>query len=243
MNKKGFENNVKYDDKEDLEIRKVAYFKSNSSKILLIFLICLFIVMLMASFTFINSYYTKEENNNVEGEVIEINNSKNKVLIINNGIIKENINYEYFSNKNQVIIEKINKIEFNTNEGVSDNGIFSFDIRYDILENDFKRSDYSNNDSPLLVRFAYSYDSEEWTYLNNAISIDNSNITPLMGSVYDIAGIKSNLKVITNYEISLEPGESKIMYWKCETIFNNARNEKTNNNLEAEFKIQYQDNN
>ena len=141
-----------------------------------------------------------------------------------------------------LVIEKINTVKFKTNDNSKENGLIKFDVKYDISVNDFIRNGISSNDSDLLVRFSYSYDKEEWNYINNVISTTESTINPLMGNYYDIAGIKTNLNVVTNYEITSEPGKSKTMYWRCETYIKNNQKEDFNHNIKANFKIEYKEN-
>lgn len=243
MNKK-VDNLVKkeIDDKEDLEIKNIAYLRVSSQKILLYVLIFLFVIMLGTSIMFIKKYYVSKELNNNFSETIEINNYRNNVLITNNGEIKENITNTTFKNNKEYVIERVNAIKLTTNEKAETDGIIKYDVKYNIEKNDFLRNEYSTNDSEVLVRFSYSFDNEEWIYINNVISTTESTLNVLMGNYYDISGMVTNLKIATNYEMSSAPGETITMYWRSETIFKNKKDIELNKNIEANFKLEYKGN-
>jgi len=61
-----------------------------------------------------------------------------------------------------------------------------------------------------------------------------------MGNYYDVAGLNTNLKIATNYEMKAESNDAK-MYWRIETIIKNPKKKEINNNLKANFKIEYKD--
>ena len=84
----------------------------------------------------------------------------------------------------------------------------------------------------------YSYDNENWEYVNNVISTTNSTLNPLMGSYYDISGLVENLKVLTNFEINNKKDTTTIVYFKCETLFKNIE-DNIGKNIYAEFKVEY----
>lgn len=242
MNKKVDNSALKNNNyEEDLEIKKVAYMQNPMQNILLYVLICLFCIMLGASIVFINSYYQKKvESNSLEK--IEITTKKSNVIITNLGEIKETITKNSFVNKTDYTIEKINTMEIETKKDSEDNGIIKFNIIYDIYNNDFPRNEYATNDSDVLVRFSYSHDGVHWIYVNNVISTNESTLRPLMGNFYDISGLVTKLKVVTNYELSSTPGEKVEMYWRSETTFKYNKNEKLNSNYKANFKIEYKSN-
>ena len=243
MNKKDDNSALKNNDynDEDLEIQKVAYMQNSTQKILLYVLICLFCIMLVVSIIFIRSYYQKKVASN-SLEQIEVTTKKNNVLITNIGEINETITKDSFVNKTDYTIEKINTLEIETKKDSDNNGLIKFNIVYDINNNDFMRNEYATNDSDVLVRFSYSYDGAHWTYINNVISTNESTLSPLMGNFYDISGLTTKLKVITNYELSSTPGEKVVMYWKSETTFKYNKSEKLNNKYKANFKIEYTSN-
>lgn len=243
MNKKEqVEKEVKQDDIEDLEIKKVAYEKNNSQKILLYALTTLFFIMLSISIIFINNYYKNKNQSSKDSEFIEINNYKNNALITNHGEINKKITKDSFEEDEDLVIERINSIELLTNKNAKKDGVITFDVKYKLLKNSFNRNEYAHNNSNLLVRFSYSFDNEEWTYVKNVISTSNSTLSPLMGNYYDVAGINSVLKVATNYELTSKPGESIKMYWRSETIIKNNQNSEVTNELVANFEIEYKNN-
>lgn len=242
MNKKVNKKEVIYDDREDIEISEVANQKNDSQIILLPVLIIIFFLVLGCSLLFINSYYQNKLNDEESKEVIKINNKKNNIFITNNELIKQKIVNESFKNNKDITIEKINFIELVTANDANESGTITFDIDYEIIKNDFENNVFATNDSDVLVRFSYSYNKNDWTYINNVISTNNSTLSPLMGNYYDIAGLKTNLNIVTNLELNSEPGESKIMYWRSETIFKYNKNKKFDNEYEAKFKIEYNSN-
>ncbi len=230
---------VKYDGTEDLEIKHVAYSNNIQQYVLLIILIILFGFTFFQALVYIGNYYEKKElekNDNV----VEIIEDKTKTVISNNGEIYKTLTIKDDNNHEDVILENVNKIEIiseNTEEVIKK----YFDIRYTINRNDFPRNFISTNDSDLLVRFSYSFDNESWTYLTNAITIGNTNISPVIGALYDLSGLTGNIRVATDYEVSSNPYENVTMYWKCETIFK-YKEENLNKTFQAEFKINYKDN-
>lgn len=222
---------------EDLEIKKVANTKNMFQPFLLALLIILFLGMLTCSFLLVHNFYQKRDN--ASSEVIEIKNDKNKILIVNNGNIKENLSLSSFNNEETLKIEKVNSVNINTSSDAKTNGLVKYNVKYIINKNDFPKMGNDTTDSEILVRFAYSYDLEEWTYINNVISTTTSTIMPLMGKNYDISGINSTLSVISGEELESKPGENKTIHWKSETIIRNFKNENIVRNIEADFKIEY----
>lgn len=242
MNKKGKKKTTaKIDGNEDLEIKSIAYFKNSSQVILLVVLIILFGFTLYSTLVFIGDYYMEKNNEFPQADVVQINNDKNRVLIINNGKIDKVINDADIKGKDDIVIENYSSIELSTNKEAEVNGTMEYDLRYNITRNDFPYNTISTNDSDVLVRFSYSYDNEEWEYLNNVISTDSSTLSPMMGHYYDISGVTSNLKVLTNHTITSKPGEKIKLYWKSETIILN-KSSNINKGINAEFKIEYKNN-
>lgn len=241
MNKKVENKNIKqkiiYDDKEDLEIKRIAYLKNPFQKYMLGVSIILFCFMLTFSIIFISGYFQKKLD---KPDINDAINTRNNILITNNGEIKLHINKESFVNKNDLKIEKINTIEYDNKDSKDDNSI-KINIKYNILHNKFSRNSYSTTDSDVIVRFSYSYDEEEWTYINNVISINDSTIKPLMGNYYDVSGIEGNLNVSTNFEINASALEKVKMYWRSETVFKYNPDKIIDNNYEAYFKIEYKE--
>ncbi len=238
MNKKVGTNKKKYDDTEDLEIKEVAYFKNSSQVILLFVLIILFGFTLFSSLVFIGKYY-RDDNKNAE--VIEINNKNSRILITSLDDIDKKVLASDLESKEDIVLENTSNITFKTNSSAKEAGKIFFDVKYNILENNFYNNLIATNDSDLLVRFSYSFDNENWTYVNNVISTDSSNLSPLMGNYYDIAGLNTNLSIETNYELTTNPGEEKTMYWKSETIIKNANNN-IDKSIKANFKVEYKEN-
>ncbi len=236
MNKK--EKNL-IDDKEDLEIKKVASKKNNSdTRLLFIVLFALFCFTLMKSLHYINYYFrVKELNKNAE--IIEISNKDAYASIINNGTIDKDIDADSFANTEEIVDEEINSIEVKkTKNSTSESGVI-YDVKYIIENNDFSENFIATSNSELLVKFSYSYDLENWNYVNSVLTTSSSNISPLIGNTYDIAGLTTTLNVASNQELKLDNKDSNIIYWKAETIFRKVQNADTNKNLKCKFIINY----
>ncbi len=241
MNKKG-KKSIKYNKgEEDKDIKKVANTKNVFQPYLLTGLSIMFIVMLICSFVLVDTFYKKQDN--LKNETIEITNDKNSISIVNNNSISESISTSSFNGNENITIERINTIEIKTNKDATSNGLIKYNIRYNIVENPFVKNGYDSTDSEILVRFSYSYDNEDWTYINNAISTDTTTIIPLMGKSYDIAGITGVLKVVTNEQLETTPGESQKIFWRSETIIKNFQDTNVIKNYQADFKIEYATNN
>lgn len=206
-----------------------------SQYVLLSILILLFGFTLYSSLVILGKYYKEKEIDNKNQEIIV--SGKNKIIITNNGIIDKILESKDFTNGEEVVIENIDTIEIISKD--YDNVIKKyFDVRYNISENTFPANSVATSDSPLLVRFAYSFDKEEWTYLTNVISLNGTNITPLTGALYDLSGITGNIRVATNYDIVPDPYRPIKMYWKSETIIKYS-DENLGKKIKAEFKVNY----
>lgn len=237
MDKKVLVENKKYDDKEDLEITKTAEAKVNNQGIFVVLLVT-FIVMLVAAVLAINNYYKNKDTNNI----LEVNNSKNKITIVNNETVSKTIDNDTFSKEKEIVLENIDTIELITNKDSEENSIIHYNVKYNITKNDFWRNLYANSDSEVLVRFSYSYDGKEWNFINNVLSTTLSTLNPLVGNYYDVAGMETNIKVATNYELEVEPGSAKKIYWRSETVFQKDKSLSEAKNYVSTFKIEYQDN-
>lgn len=235
MNKK-VKTKTKYDDKEDLKIRDVAHYQKSSQVLLLFVLIVLFGFTLFNSLIYINKYYRRKQDLKNGVETIEINNSKNTIIVTNDSKINKTIKE---NDDDEIVIEKNSSISL-MNKDIKNMGTILFDVKYDIIENTFSGKLSSSNDSDLKVKFAYSYDNEHWNYINNVISTYNNTIAPLLGSYYDIAGVKDTLKVATNFQLTSNLNETKTIYWKSETYLKNT-DENINKNLNVSFKIEYKE--
>lgn len=220
----------------DIENKKK---KPKTNKILLIILIMLFCFTLYITGQYIIKYNHDLKLKGNE-EIIEITNSRINASIVNNGVIDENINNKSFKDGNEITIEKVNVIEI-ISSTEEDNKLL-FDINYNINNNEFKSNVIPSNKSEVLVRFSYSYDEEEWFYINNVISTNTSNISPLIGNNYDISGLITNLRVATNFELSAKDKNKTKMYWKSETIFKNLNDNENIRNFKADFTIDYKTN-
>lgn len=221
---------------DELENKKK---KPKTNIVLLIVLILLFCFTL-----YITSKYVIKYNEDLKltgnEEIIEITTKKINASIINNGFIDEQISNLNFNDEEKIVIEKENIIEIISSD--NEDNTLKFNINYNILVNDFKMNAIPTNKSEVLVKFAYSFDGDEWIYINNVISTNNSNISPLIGNTYDIAGLVSNLRVVSNYELGIKNKEKTKMYWKCETIFKNIDKSETVKNFKADFTIDYKTN-
>lgn len=213
--------------------------KPKTNKVLLVVLILLFCFTLFITSSYIIKYNNELKINGNE-EIIEITNKKINASIINNGTIDEKISSLVFEDEKKIVIEKENVIEIISSDD-EDNTI-EFNINYNILVNEFKTNLIPTNKSEVLVKFAYSYDGDNWTYINNVISTNISNISPLIGNTYDIAGLVTNLRVATNYELGMKDKEKTKMYWKSETIFKNLDQSEAVKHFKANFTIDYKTN-
>ncbi len=238
MNKKERETKKsKYDGKEDAKIKQVAHYNDLQQYVLLAILIILFGFTLFTSLVYVGKYYKQKNNELNSEEIIEIKHDNTKSVITNNGHIDKILTIEDDNNHEDVIVEKTNVIEI-TSEDEENLKKEYFNIRYEITENDFSKNIMATGDSDLLVRFSYSFDNEEWNYVTNAISYNDTNITPLVGSLYDISGLKGNIKVLTNFEMTSNPYEPVRVYWRCETIIK-YKDENLGKKIQADFKISY----
>ena len=234
----------KYDDKEDATIKEVAEYKyksNNYSKIIFCILIMTLGFSIANLFISINSYQKSKTDFIPNENAIKIQRYKDNILIINNGIIDENITNDSYDKDGNYKIERIVSIQIESYKNGEDSNV-QYNLKYNILENEFNKNAIPNNDSEVVVRYSYSYDLKEWNYINNVISTSESTINPLMGKTYDISGIKDNLKVATKAELKAKDGESNIIYWKSETIFKNKNNKNINKNFKVSFKIEYIEN-
>ena len=232
----------KYDDKEDINIKNIASYKeSNYSKIIF----CILIIILGFSsanlLISINSYKNSKENYVNNENIIEIKRYKDNILITNDGNINEIINNKSYDKDNTYKIEKIISIQLKSDKNGEDSKVL-YNLKYNIFKNDFPKNVISKNESDVLVKFSYSYDKKEWVTINNVLSTTESTINPLMGKLYDISGIKDNLKILTNATLEAEDGSSNIIYWKSETIFKKQNNNDQSNTFNASFKIEYVEN-
>ena len=225
---------------EDLEIKKVAYFKSSQQILLLIILIILFTLTFFCSLFYISKYYDAKLGVNDDNKLIEITTKDNNLLITNNGFIDKTISEDDGKYNKEFLIEKTSIVKFTTKKTAKNDGITNINVRYNIQNNDFERKTIASTNNEVLVRFKYSYDNENWEYINNAISTSDSALKPLMGNYYDITGLVTNLKVSTNFELKNKAGDNTTMYWKCETLLKNIR-DNVGKNITAEFKIDYND--
>lgn len=191
---------------------------------LLFFMITLLLVVNVLFTTLLGINLLKDNN------VINNNDDKlrNNCLIVNNESINIKVNDSTFKDDDEVIYENIDYIDIR-------DGIVNYSLIYNIEENTFKQNNTSTLNSPLLVRFSYSYDNINYTTLNNVVSIGYSNISPLIGSLYDISGITGKIKVLLNREISKKDTDK--LYFKSETIVK-KKNSNVDNNVKASFKIE-----
>ena len=240
MNKKVEKNKTSYDAEEDLAIKKVVYKKDKSQYFLLAILIVLFGLTFFSCLYYIGDYYKEKYDYNKNAENIAINNKKINALITNNGTVDFKVTDDN-AEEEKIVLESLSSVTLTTNNTSKSNGKLIFDVKYDITENTFPYNAVAKTDSSLLVRFAYSVDNENWTYVNNVISTNNSNITPLMGNYFDISGLKSTLSVKTNYELTSSPGKTEKIYWKSETVIIPNSNLK-DSQIKANFYVEYRNN-
>ncbi len=229
----------KYDDKEDMEIKEIAYSKITIPRILFYVLIALFLIMLCSTTILMKNY--NHLKNNKDSEVISIVNDKNRVTIFNNGYISQSIEEGSFTKGNKILKVNINSIELTSNKNAIKDGVITYNIKYDITKNDYPRNVINTNDSEVLVRFSYSYDGTEWIDIKNVISSPSFTISPLMGDYYDISGVVGTLSIERNYKLETKAKTSNKIFWRSETLFQNVLNS-VPGDFEANFKIEYQGN-
>ena len=225
---------------EDLEIKKIAHFKNSQQILLLIILISLFTLTFFCTLFYIGKYYDAKIGVDKGGKILEIRTQYDNVLITNNGNIDKTIEEEDTKYNKEYLIEKYSTIKFTTKKDAEKDGVININVRYNITNNEFRNQTLASTSNDVLVRFMYSYDNENWEYINNVISTTDSTLNPLMGSYYDISGLTTNLKVSTNMEIKNKVGETTTMYWKCETLLKNI-SDNIGKNITADFKIEYKD--
>lgn len=231
---------VKHDGTEDLDIKKVAH--SNTREYALyIILIILFGFTFYSALVYIGKYYNNKKEQELYSEVIKINKNDDRIVISNNGELNKVLSVEDDNNAEDIVIENVDLIEI-TSKDIKNINTYLFDVRYNILENEFPKNVVATNDSNILVRFAYSYDQENWNYIDNAISINDNNMKPLIGGLYDLSGVIGNIKVATNFQIKSNPYEPVKVYWKSETIMK-YNNDNLGKKIKADFKISYSDDN
>jgi len=202
---------------------------SEQNTFLLIILILLFIFTLYISVRYISRYNDNGKIGKNE-EIVKINRQEYLTTIINNGYVEEDITEDFFS-EDEIIVENINKIKLSPNN--SNGGEVFYNVKYYIEENSF------DNPKEVLVKFAYSTNKKDWKYINNVISTVTSNISPLIGNVYDISDLNGNLYVQSNVKLDTKNREEKIIYWKSETIFKKNKNSTKENKFVANFTINY----
>lgn len=225
-------------EEEDKEIEKVALKKDNGFSKWLILYTVIFVIVCICSFIQINSYIEKKSlfNDNKETKI----NSKDSKLIINNNSRVANYTNGGIVNSmnNEATVSNMSYLDLTVNEDSKSKVLYNYNVRYRIYANDYVSE--NENDIKVYVRFAYSSDLENWTYINNVISTTSGTIMPSMGNKYDVTGLTSTLSVATNYEISGKPGKETKLYWKAETIYTNIDNEDAvSKNYEADFDVEY----
>ena len=230
-------NNTSKEVSEDLEIRKVVYSRNYAQIILLVILIILFTLTFFCTLFYISQYYDAKINMSDNAQILEITTKYKNVVINNHGNISKTVLEEDTLYNKTIKLENISTISFKTSKDAK-KGEF---VRYNITKNDFENKAIASTNNDVLVRFMYSYDNKNWEYINNGITTATNTLTPLMGSYYDISGLTANLNVVTNFEINNKKGEETTIYWKCETLLQNIENN-IGKGIEAEFKIEYQDN-
>ena len=219
------------------QIKKVAHSKNYIQILLLIILIVLFALTLFCSCFYIGKYY--EAKNKVKGnaELIEISKKSNKSLITNNGPFERVIDDTL---SEDVLIESYANVELSTNDDSENDGVLVYDVKYEIIQNDFTFNPISNISSDILVRFSYSFDNKEWKSTDYVLTAPSTTLNPLMSNYYDIGGIVGAINVSTNYKLSSKPGETKKMYWKSETLIRNTGNT-VGKAFKANLKIEYKE--
>lgn len=221
------------DDKEDLNITKVAY-KKKSQKLLLFLLILIFFSVLSITVMYIKRFYNNLENIDNYQEVTKVRDNSGEILVANNGVIDAVINNTSFPNGlDDLVIENIDYMEYTPTED-KDYSI-NYNVRYRIYENEFQNN--ATNVGKLFVKFSYSYDKENWEYITNVISTESSNISPGIGRVYDITNETGVLKIATNEK--LKGNKAKKIYWRSETIVRNSPNFIKDQKLKVNFRIEY----
>ena len=234
MDKKtsSFKSRRTYDDKEDLEIKEVAYLKTASQKALFCVLLVLFGIVLGTTFLTIKDYMGKLHSKNVE--TLKIEKDDYDITIVNN-TVEEDIDLSGLTSADERVLEKINYIEVENKSNVTKS--IKYDVKLNIVKNEFAHSIYSSNDSDILVRFSYSNDKSNWNYIKNSISTTDSVLNVLMGDYYDISGIEDSLRVVTNKNIDIKAHDKEKIYWRMELYYQNKQSNNTHSKFNSVFKI------
>ncbi len=227
----------KNDIEEDPEIKKVAHANNSSQFVLLLILIVLFGLTLFCALFYIGKYYETRKKVTGDAELIEISKESNKSLITNNGPFETVIDD---TSSEDIFIESFANAEIETDAKSKKDGVLVFDVKYEILKNDFRYNIIPNINSDVVVRFSYSFDNEEWTSIGNVLSTTTSTINPLMSNYYDVGGISGVINVATNYRLSSKPNEIKRIYWKSETLIKNTT-DTVGKTFTANLKIEYKE--
>jgi len=205
---------------------------------LILILLALFTFTFIISVFYYNKYMAMNELGNNE-EVIEIKRQNIKASILNNGKIDETINKNMFTEtKREIIVTNIDELVISSIDKKEDVELV-YDVKYKISKNDFFQNSKPSTNSEVLVKFSYSYDQEEWHYINNAISTSTSNISSILNNGFDIAGLVTDLSVATDYKLSTKNNEEARVYWRSETIFRKTNHTTDDKKLEANFVIEY----
>lgn len=238
INKDYEEDRVKiYVDKDIDELDKIALKKNHYIDKTIIFYIIIFIGILICSLWQIVSYYEKQKLYSNSDNQSEINSTESKFVIFNDAKVPNYTEQALINEEStEAIVESISKLNLIIDKESKANISYNYNVRYRIYDN---YSEYNNNEPNVLVRFSYSEDNKNWTYINNAISTTNGTIIPLMGNYYDITALESTLQVASNMEIEGKPGDNKELYWRAETTYKNIDLNSNKKILNASFNVEY----
>lgn len=226
-------------DNDNDELDKIAFKKVHFVNKYIIFYSFIFVAILICSIWQIYNYVEKKKTYEGINKVVEISSGDSKLEIFNDNFVPDyKTSGIYNENKTEATVQNINRLELSLDKDIKSKIIYNYNVRYRIYDN---LSEYSIDNNPtLLVRFSYSTDNKNWTYVNNVISTTNSTLMPLMGNYYDITNLETTLNVATNLEIAGKKEEVKTIYWRAETIFKNLDNVNYDLSLlNATFDVEY----
>lgn len=232
MNKKGYD--VIIDSEEDSKIKDVAGFNKKTNSIFLVVLILLLVSNVITTLVFGYIYFNNFDNDNKER--LTIANKDSYVVVLNDS----NINFKLSSSDLELGTDKIytNVDSISLTNKTKDTDVsYEYSVIYNISKNEFLKRNISGAYEDLYVAFSYSYDNENWNYINSSLTTSDSQINTVYGYYYNISGLETLIKVNTNDDIIAEKGESKTIYWRAETMIKPNDNTYDERSFTASFEI------
>lgn len=220
------------------ELDKIAFKKVHYVNKFIVFYSVIFVAILICSIWQIYNYVEKKRTYEGFNKTVEISSRDSKLVIFNDNYVPSYKNAGIFNeDRTEATVQNVSRLELSLNKDLKSKVVYNYNVRYRIYDN---LSKYSIDNNPsLLVKFSYSTDNKNWTYVNNVISTTNSTLMPLMGNYYDITGLETTLNVATNLEIAGKD-ETKTIYWRAETFYKCLDSVDSNLTLlNATFDVEY----